>query len=68
MIDPHASLQTIQVKSTPMYRDASTEQYITTLVLPVVTGKVSIILLIVANNCFNVFILKKKHVKGDTLF
>ena len=29
----------LQVKSTPMYRDASTEDYITTLVVPVVTNK-----------------------------
>ncbi|KAL5257658.1 hypothetical protein ACHWQZ_G012542 [Mnemiopsis leidyi] len=29
----------LQVKSTPMYRDASTEEYITTLVVPVVTTK-----------------------------
>ena len=29
----------IQVKPTPMYRDASTEEYITTLVVPVVTTK-----------------------------
>ena len=29
-----------QVKTTPMYKDASTEEYITTLVLPVVTDKV----------------------------
>ncbi|KAL5256751.1 hypothetical protein ACHWQZ_G011870 [Mnemiopsis leidyi] len=29
------------VKTTPMYKDASTEEYITTLVLPVVTDKVA---------------------------